>query len=155
MYMSNEKIRGTDDKNKHATVLVFGVFDGIHPGHRYLFRNARKYGDHLVAAVARDEVVRRLKRHAPRLREGQRLGQVRKISQINRAVLGDGKLGSYGVIHRIRPRVVCLGYDQDKLAADIRRRVREGYLPNMRLVRISALKPRKYKSSILRVSRMR
>ncbi|MCK5249408.1 MAG: adenylyltransferase/cytidyltransferase family protein, partial [Spirochaetaceae bacterium] len=36
------------------TVLVFGTFDVIHPGHQWFLRNAARHGDRLVAVVSRD-----------------------------------------------------------------------------------------------------
>lgn len=42
-------------------VLTNGCFDGLHPGHKYLIREARKLGDRLVVAVNTDESVRALK----------------------------------------------------------------------------------------------
>lgn len=39
---------------KFNRVMVFGVFDGLHPGHRAFLRQARKKGDKLIVVVARD-----------------------------------------------------------------------------------------------------
>jgi len=43
-------------KNKKI-VLVHGVFDLIHPGHIEYFKEAKSYGDILVASVTSDEFV--------------------------------------------------------------------------------------------------
>ena len=42
-------------------VALFGTFDGVHDGHRDLFRQARKYGGRLSVIIARDWTVRQLK----------------------------------------------------------------------------------------------
>ena len=41
----------------NKTIAIFGVFDGIHDGHLFFIREAKKQGNRLVAIVARDEVV--------------------------------------------------------------------------------------------------
>ena len=45
----------TDSLRKR--VLVFGTFDLLHQGHRYFLTQARRFGDTLIAVVARDEFV--------------------------------------------------------------------------------------------------
>ena len=47
-------------------VMVFGTFDGLHPGHLSYFKQARKYGDYLIAIVALDENVLQFKGHRPK-----------------------------------------------------------------------------------------
>jgi len=48
--------------NKEKIVLVFGTFDGLHDGHRFFLTEARKLGDRLIASVATDEIVERIKK---------------------------------------------------------------------------------------------
>jgi cytidyltransferase-like protein len=50
-----------ENKKKITTVMVFGTFDGIHDGHRYFLNEAKKFGDKLVVAVAKDTTVKTLK----------------------------------------------------------------------------------------------
>ena len=43
------------------TVMAFGTFDLMHPGHEYFLRQAKKRGDYLIAVIARDSTVKKLK----------------------------------------------------------------------------------------------
>ena len=47
------------------TVMVFGTFDILHLGHIDLFLQAKKYAEHLIAVVARDERAKKIKGKAP------------------------------------------------------------------------------------------
>ena len=38
-------------------VMVFGTFDIIHPGHIHLLKEAKEYGDFLIAVIGRDATV--------------------------------------------------------------------------------------------------
>jgi len=104
------------------TVLVCGTFDIVHLGHLYVFREARSYGDRLVALVARDVNVEHIKGHKPLHSENERVEFLQNISLIDEVVLGDTE-DPYSAVCQIRPQVIALGYDQklfvDHLAATI------------------------------------
>ncbi len=104
---------------KRKRVMVFGIFDGIHEGHRFLFSQASRLAQELVAVVGRDEFVRTFKNKEPKNNEKSRVEMVQKEPLVDRAVLGDESLSSWQVIERLKPDVICLGYDQDALAEDI------------------------------------
>lgn len=70
-------------KNR-KTVMVFGVFDRLHPGHLDFLRQAREYGDELIAVVARDQAVMELKHKQPFHSEAQRLAVVQNIPEVTR-----------------------------------------------------------------------
>lgn len=103
-------------------VLVFGVFDGVHDGHRDLFRQARLHGDYLIAAAAPDNVVQQLKHRLPKLPLLERLKNLAAEADINEAIAGDELLGSYNVIRSRVPDVIALGYDQNELREDLESR---------------------------------
>lgn len=130
-------------------VMVFGVFDRLHQGHRAFLGQARRHGQELIAVVARDEVVRKLKSRRPREPERARLAKVRRTNVVTRAVLGDKKLGVYGVIARWRPDIICLGYDQSVLADDLKSRMRQGKIARIRMVRLRAYHPDRFRSSLM------
>lgn len=130
-------------------VMIFGTFDRIHPGHKYMFKEAGRYGKKLIAVVARDSVVRRLKNKNPIESERERMRVVRRMPGIFRVVLGDKKEGEYLVIRKYMPDIICLGYDQKALKADLMRRMRSGKVSKIRLMALSAYKPQKYHSSIV------
>lgn len=100
-------------------VLAFGVFDGVHDGHRDLFRQARAYGDYLMVAVAPDNIVQQLKHGLPRLPLAERVAIVAAEPDVDEAFGGDELLGSYNVIRSRVPDVVALGYDQQALHDDL------------------------------------
>jgi len=93
------------------TVLVTGTFDFLHRGHLSFFEQAKRYGDHLTVIVARDSTVKKIKGRASVHHEKERLALVKSIRIVDHAVLGD-RVDPYKIIARLRPHVICLGYDQ-------------------------------------------
>ncbi len=92
-------------------VMASGVFDILHPGHLRYLQEAKDLGDELVVVVAIDATVRRRK-HEPITPENMRLELVSALKMVDKAVLGsDGDM--FGVVERIRPDIIALGYDQD------------------------------------------
>jgi FAD synthetase len=129
-------------------VLVFGTFDILHPGHVSLFRQARRRGDVLVAAVARDRFVASFKNRPPRNPERARLRHLLEAGLVDEAYLGDLRPGRYGILKRARPDVICFGHDQHLLEADLRAYLaRRGVL--LELYRMRSYRPGVYKSSKL------
>lgn len=135
---------------KAGRVMVFGVFDGLHNGHQFFLRQAKKYGDQLIAVVARDAAARELKNKTPHFDEKKRARMLRTGNLADRVVLGDRKQGTYRVLRRYQPDVICFGYDQDTLADDLRQRMRKGSLPKMRLIRLRPHNSDTFRSSLLR-----
>lgn len=109
-------------------IIVFGVFDGLHEGHRYFLSEATKHGDELIVVVARDEMVRVLKNKTPRHNEEERRQAVARMGAVTRAVLGDKEQGVYDVIKKYKPDIVCIGYDQHALAGDLRKKMQTGVI---------------------------
>lgn len=97
------------------TVLAFGTFDLIHPGHIAYLGAARRLGDKLIVIVARDDSVRMLKKREPFLDEDARCKIVDSLKMVDRAVLGN-KLKKpsdiYNIFKKYRPDVIAIGYDQ-------------------------------------------
>lgn len=125
-------------------VMVFGTFAVLHPGHVYFFREAKKRGDYLIAVIARDATVKRIKGFLPKLDERARQEIVGAIKFVNEAVLGD-KFDWYKVIVKYKPEIICLGYDQvapKNFHEELRKR---GVVA--KIFRLKSYKPKKYKSS--------
>jgi cytidyltransferase-like protein len=99
-------------------VIVFGIFDGVHEGHRFLFEQAREHGDHLTAVVGRDIFAWDFKHKEPARKEQERLKIVASEPLVDEAVLSDEVPSTYGVVRELRPDAICLGYDQDALERD-------------------------------------
>lgn len=102
-------------------VLVFGTFDGLHPGHEAFIQQAREQGDELVVLVAPDEVVEQLKQHQPKFALADRLARLQALPQIARALPGDTDIGSYATVTELKPDLIAFGYDQQALAQDFKR----------------------------------
>ncbi|MDP2735476.1 MAG: adenylyltransferase/cytidyltransferase family protein, partial [bacterium] len=135
-------------RKRMRRVVVFGIFDGVHEGHRSLFLQAREQGKELVAIVGRDEACLRWKGRKPRHSEGERLELVSKELLVDRAVLGDEEQSTYGVIESLVPDAVCLGYDQEDLERDVKAwMARNGR--NIPLIRLKPFKPELYHNSHL------
>ncbi len=92
-------------------VLITGTFDIIHPGHLHLFKQARALGDFLVAVLARDQNVLKIKGQKPYFNEQQRLANLQKLNLADKIILGDLS-DPYRRILEEDPGVIALGYDQ-------------------------------------------
>lgn len=125
-------------------VVVFGVFDLLHPGHLYFLQQAKKHGTHLTVVVTRDTRVCAEKKHQPFFNERERLSMVGALKWVDRAILGD-KVGEWRVLKRLRPDIVCVGYDQN---AEWIKNCGLKKIP--KLVRIKSFKGTEYKSSRMR-----
>ena len=136
-------------KKRVGKVMVFGVFDRLHPGHVSFLKQAAAHGEELIVVVARDASVRELKNKTPHHNEAERMQAVRKIFGVSIAILGDEKLGSYAVIQTHKPNVICLGYDQHGLAEDIQKQMQKGELATISLVKLVAHEPQVFHTSLL------
>ncbi len=96
-------------RERPKRVFVAGTFDLLHPGHVELFKEASKLGD-VIAVVARDETVRRLKGKPPVLNEEQRRYMVSSIKYVKEAYVGGED--PLETVVKLRPDIVFLGPDQ-------------------------------------------
>lgn len=130
-----------------TTVLCFGTFDGLHPGHEDYFRQARELGERVIVIVALDETVQAVKNHNPRLDQDQRQQVVNDHPLVDEALLGQPG-DKYQVIEQVKPNIILLGYDQqafiDRLETELTER---GMKVDIR--RASPYHPEEYKSSKL------
>ena len=135
-----------------TTALIFGTFDVIHPGHINFLQQARKRGDRLVASIARDAFVERFKGKKPEHSEGQRLQHIRETGLVDEAYLSDDIPGTYSLIQRIHPQVICIGHDQHQLQDNLENwlATHEG---NVELVNMEPYKPEIFKSSKIKMTR--
>lgn len=128
-------------------VLIFGDFDLVHPGHIHFMREAKKEADELIVAVTCSSVINQLKGRKPMYSERERLKAVRAVPIVTRVLLGDKQLKSFSVIQRVRPNVICVGYDQRALEKELR-----AYIASNELIipvrRLTAYHPETFKSSI-------
>ncbi len=122
-------------------VLVFGTFDGVHPGHRFVFDHALKRGD-LYVVVARDATVERIKGRRPKHHEAARVQSIATLYPTARVTLGH-PTDFRAPLRDIAPDLILLGYDQ-RLPPGVSEA--DFAVP---VERLPAFHPEKYKSSLL------
>jgi len=133
-----------------VTVMVFGTFDILHPGHLYFLKEAKHHGDKLFVVVARDTTVKELKGKVPVHDERVRLKKINSLPFVDHAILGDKK-NKFALIEKIRPDIICLGYDQHHFTQKLTKELKKINL-HAKIIRLKAYKEHIYKSSIIRVS---
>ncbi|MEI6478694.1 MAG: adenylyltransferase/cytidyltransferase family protein [bacterium] len=133
---------------KQKTILAFGTFDIIHPGHLHFLKEAKKLGD-LVISVASDEsvVARKIKRPSKNTKE--RIKEIKALGISNRIIKGDTKLNNWSVIKKIVPDIIAIGYDQTELQKALKK-IKKEFGFKFSIKKISSKEPEKYHSSILK-----
>ena len=127
------------------TVLVFGTFDILHPGHTHMLKEAKEYGDRLVVVLARDATVLAVKKRPAVNDEDVRLKNLEALGLTDKVRLGD-LTDKYKVIGEEKPDVVALGYDQKEFVDKL-----EDVLDDhVKIVRLAPYSPDIFKSSKLR-----
>lgn len=130
-------------QEKNQKVMLFGTFDILHKGHVYFINEAAKYAEQIVIVLARDCNVERLKNKLPLQTEEERLISVQIAFAFAKVVLGDLE-NFYRPIQDFQPDVIALGYDQKANETEI-----QTLFPKIKIIRIEAFEPEKYKSSLL------
>ena len=123
-------------------VLVFGTFDHLHPGHKFLLREGMKRGD-LHVVIARDANVEKIKGKIPDEGEEDRLKILQEAFPEAEVVLGDSD-DFLVPVRDIQPDLILLGYDQKFPPG-----VSEDDLP-CSVERLEAFEPERWKSSIMK-----
>ena len=132
--------------------MIFGTFDGLHPGHLNFFKQARNLAKFpfLVVSVARNKNIFKIKGKFPVKNEKARMKLLKKNSLVDKVVFG-GVENHLAHIIKERPEVIALGYDQRAYVKNLKRDLKNKGL----LVKVKRLKPFKekiYKNHLLHVS---
>ncbi|MCK5211108.1 adenylyltransferase/cytidyltransferase family protein [Candidatus Parcubacteria bacterium] len=122
------------------TIMAFGTFDHLHPGHLSYLEQARRQGDKLIVVVARDVNVEKIKGKKPRQNENIRLARIKELDIVDKAMLG-GEKDRLLIVEKNQPDVITLGYDQQVDIRVLKKRFKGD------VIRLKAYKPEKYKSS--------
>ncbi len=131
--------------------MIFGVFDGLHEGHVSFLKQARALGDRLVAVVAKDESVKRLKNRYPRSCCSERMEELSNSGLVHVVSPGDDTEGGWGVVLMHRPDVIALGYDQIAMHEHLVHAI--GSFPfTCQLVMLEPHEPEVYHSSLLQAA---
>ncbi|HVA82837.1 MAG TPA: adenylyltransferase/cytidyltransferase family protein [Candidatus Aquilonibacter sp.] len=132
------------------TVLAFGSFDILHPGHLLYLERARRLGDRLIVIIARDDTIKRIKGKAPFFNQIDRARMISSLKIVYGTVIGKKLLkphDKYEVIAKYKPSILVFGYDQKVNLPELKAWLRGKGLKT-KIVRIKAKEdPRKYKSS--------
>ena len=129
-------------------VMVFGVFDGLHQGHRAMLKEAKSHGDYLIAVVAQDHIIRHIKGREPNTNLIDRFEHLAKEDGVDKVVIGDAELSVWDVINRHEPDVVALGYDQQTLWVDLENNI--GQLKKRpEIIVLSSFEPNVYHASLI------
>lgn len=134
---------------KPQTVLVFGVFDILHDGHRYFLNNAKSLGEKLIVAIAPDEVVTALKKNPPHNPLALRIKNLEAEKITDQIIVGDTDSESWNIFSLCKPDVVALGYDQENLGIVLDAKIKKSNL-NIKIVRIKPFNDGSIHSSSLR-----
>lgn len=127
--------------------MVFGAFDGFHPGHLDYFKQARAYGDVLVVSVGTDKNVERIKGKRPLFNQDERLELVSSCRLVDEAIVG-AETDFYQHIKSVQPSVICLGYDQWAREDDLRVELKKVGLNHIEVYRLKPYEKYRAKSTI-------
>ncbi|MDO8668119.1 MAG: adenylyltransferase/cytidyltransferase family protein [bacterium] len=140
-------------KKPLKTVMAFGTFDLLHPGHKYFLSQAKKLGDYLIVVIARNKTVKKVKGKLPEHNEKQRQGAVMSLNLADKVILGDREAEKYGIIKKYRPEIICLGYDQKYFVDGLNELFKKIKL-NTEIIRLKPFKPELYKTSIINMEKI-
>lgn len=143
--MKKQQAKNTSKKNLKK-VLIFGTFDGIHPGHIFFLNEAKKLGK-LFVSVSSDKNASILKKKSLWKKENQRKKEVMNLRIAERVIVGDKKIGNWNTIKKIKPDIIALGYDQRELRK-VLKEIQEEYKFQIKIIK--SHKPKIYKSSLLK-----
>lgn len=105
-------------------VMIFGTFDIVHHGHLSLFKQAKRYGDYLIAVVAQEKRAEEIKKRDLVHTQKERKEYLENIRFIDKVVMGDRR-DVYKVIRLIKPDVIVLGYDQNKFVNGLEEKIKD------------------------------
>jgi FAD synthetase len=127
---------------KKKIVLASGTFDLLHLGHVKYLEEAKKTGGknaELIVIVAKDSTVAKRKSKKPVMPEEQRRALVESLNVVDKAVLGYEAFNMNKVIDKIKPDVIAVGYDQDKIEEKVRKTIKKKGL-NVQIIKIQEFK---------------
>jgi FAD synthetase len=137
-------------KKVRTKIMIFGTFDGLHPGHLNFFKQARELvaNSFLVVSIARDKNVFVIKGKKPFLNEKERMILIKKCGLADKVVLS-GVKNYISHIVKEKPDIIALGYDQRNYVKNLKKDLKNRSV----LVKIKRLKPYRqhiYKNHLLK-----
>jgi len=135
---------------KWTRIMVFGTFDGLHPGHINFLKQAKNFmkNSFLIVSIARDKNVLRIKGKYPDKNERERMVLAKKCKLVDQVVLSGLKEHLPHII-KMRPDIIALGYDQKAYVQNLKKDLKnKGILT--KIVRLKPHKEKIYKNHLLR-----
>ena len=131
-------------------IMVFGTFDGLHPGHINFLKQAKNLARNsfLIVSIARDKNVLKIKGKYPDKNERERIKLVKKSKLADKVILS-GLKNHIPHIVKERPDIIALGYDQRAYIRNLKKDLKNKGI----LVKITRLKPYRkkiYKNHLLK-----
>jgi len=124
--------------------MCFGAFDILHKGHIFFLTESIKYGDVLYIVLATDNNILKYKNKAPYFSLNIRKKNLEEKFP-NFIVLPGDEINFLCPLEKITPDIICLGYDQKINKNEILKK-----FPKIKIKKIKAYFPEKYKSSFFR-----
>ena len=119
-------------------VMLFGIFDGLHKTHDALFKEAKEYGDRIIAVVAQDHIVHMLMGSIPTKNLADRFEHLKNTDGVDEVVIGDAELETWNIVKRHKPEVVAFSHDQETLMDDFKANMEKlGYAPTIVMLKNS------------------
>ncbi|MBI5635760.1 FAD synthase [Candidatus Micrarchaeota archaeon] len=146
------------------TVMAFGCFDLLHPGHLAYLKQAKKIAgkEKLVIVIGRDKIMRESGKK-PLFNENERREIIGSLKFVDEAILGD-LVDKLSAVKKYKPTKIILGYDQqagwllknDVIKDDllIEKELKKRGL-NARVIRLKPFKKHKYKSTKIKLKAVR
>lgn len=127
-------------------VMVFGAFDGFHPGHLNFLKQAKEFGDFLIVSVGTDRNVEKIKGKKPLFSEDERYELIQNLKIVDQAIMG-AHHNFFLQIKAQEPDVICLGYDQWADEEWVREELDKVGLKKTKVIRLAPYAPEKAKST--------
>lgn len=128
-------------------VLVFGVFDLLHPGHINFLRQAAKLGDKLYVILAHDISVFQRKGRQTKHNLKTRRQNLAKLPFIHKIITGQSQSSRHHLsVLKINPDVIALGYDQGELIKKLGKTINKLKKVPV-IIKLKPYYPDKYKTS--------
>ena len=109
-------------KKNNKIGLVHGVFDAIHIGHLWYFKNAKKLVDKLIVSVTTDRHVNKGP-GKPIFDINQRVELLKSIDVIDEVLISDNKT-AVEIIRKVKPDFYIKGSDYKNLSSDLTNQIR-------------------------------
>lgn len=133
--------------------MVFGTFDGLHPGHLNFLKQAKKsvkkpLKSFLTVSIARDKNVFRIKGAHPRRNEQDRMSLLKKCGLADKVILSGIKNYLPHIIKE-RPDIIALGYDQKAYVKNLKTDLKKKNL-KVKIIRLKPYMAKIYKNKLLK-----